>query len=158
MILKQQEKRSYLKNFMKKKLYIGCALTNLPADKKDKFMEMVGEIKKELGKSFEILEFLGVGDIGTAKPYTPREVYDFDIKECLMKADCFLAICDYPALGVGYEIGTAVEKRGIPVLAMARKDSRVSRSIIGVDHPNFHFIYYDSVDEIIKKTLEILTK
>ena len=144
------------KKQIKKKLYIGCSLTLLPPNQKEEFLQMISEIKKELGKSFEILEFLGIDDIGTVKPYTPRQIYDFDIKECLMKTDYFLAICDYPALGLGYEIGTAVEKRGIPVLAIAHKDSKVSRSIVGVDHPNFHFLYYNSVDEIIEKTLEIL--
>jgi hypothetical protein len=143
---------------MKKKLYIGCALTNLPADKRDALLEMIAKIKKELSKYFEILEFLGVEDLNTDKPFTARQIYNFDIKECLMKADCFLAICDYPAIGLGYELGTAVEKRGIPVLAMAHKDSKVSRGITGIDHPNFHFIYYNSVDEIIEKTLETLTK
>ena len=39
-----------------------------------------------------------------------------------------LAICDYPSLGLGYEIATAVERQGIPVLAMAHKDSVISNS------------------------------
>ncbi|MCE9549222.1 hypothetical protein K8Q98_02375 [Candidatus Nomurabacteria bacterium] len=141
----------------KNKLYIGCALTNLPPDKKEEFLNMVSKLKQELKKHFELLEFLGIDDLLTNKPFTPREIYTYDIKNCLMKADCFLAICDYPALGLGYEIGTAVEKRGIPVLAVAHKDSKVSRSIIGIDHKNFNFYYYNSVDEIISKTLETLT-
>lgn len=139
---------------MRKKLYIGCALTNLPADKKDKFLEMIKDIKKELSKSFEILEFLGIDDIGTTKPYTPREIYDYDIRKCVMKADYMLAICDYPSLGTGYEMGVAVEKRGMPVLAVAHKDAIVGRLIKGIDHKNFNFLYYNSIDEIIKKTLE----
>lgn len=141
-----------------KKLYIGCALTNLPEDKREEFMQMITKIKQELKKHFELLEFVGVDDLKTNTPMTPQYVYNYDIRECLMKADYFLAICDFPAIGLGYELGTAVEKMGIPVLAMAHKNSKVSRSIIGVDHPNFNFTYYDSVDEIITKTLEILTK
>jgi len=140
---------------MKKKLYIACALTNLPADKKEEFLQMIFDIKKELSKSFEILEFLGINDASKA---SPLEVYNFDIKNCVMKADCMLAICDYPSLGTGYEIGVAVEKLSIPVLAVAHRDSIVTRLIRGVDHPNFHFMYYDSVDEIIEKTIVILTK
>ncbi|MBI3888248.1 hypothetical protein HY311_00435 [Candidatus Nomurabacteria bacterium] len=135
---------------MKKKLYVGCALTVVPAEKKDFFWGMIKDIKKELSKSFEILEFKGLGD------HTPQEVYDFDIRECVMKADFMLAICDYPSLGLGYEIATSVEKLGIPVLAVAHKDSVVAKLIRGIDHKNFHFIYYNSVDEIIEKTLEIL--
>ncbi|OGI68170.1 hypothetical protein A3A05_01160 [Candidatus Nomurabacteria bacterium RIFCSPLOWO2_01_FULL_41_12] len=142
---------------MKKKLYIGCALTNIPVDKRKILLEMIVKIKKELSNHFEILEFLGVDDLGTDRPFSPREIYNFDIKECLMKTDYFLAICDYPALGLGYEIATAVEKRGIPVLALAHKDSKVSRCIVGIDHPNFHFMYYDSVEDIIEKTFKTLT-
>lgn len=117
---------------------------------------MISEIKKELSKSFEILEFLGVGDIGSVRPFTPQEIYDYDIRKCVMKADCMLAICDYPSIGLGYEMGTAVEKLGIPVLAMARKDAIVGRLIRGIDHKNFNFFYYNSAEEIIEKTLEIL--
>lgn len=136
---------------MKKKLYIACALTVIPADKKESFWAMIAEIKKQLRNHFEVMDFLGLGD------FTPKEVYDFDIKECVIKADCVLAICDYPSLGTGYEIGTAVEKLGIPVLAVAHKDSLVAKLIRGVSHKNFHFHYYNSTYEIIQKTLKTLT-
>lgn len=139
---------------VKKKLYIGCALTNLPADKRDALLAMIAQIKKELSKHFELLEFKGVSDLGGAHPLSAQEVYNYDIKECVMKTDCMLAIVDYPTLGTGYEIGTAVEKQGIPVLAVAHKDSIVSRVITGVDHENFSFMRYNSVDEIIEKTLQ----
>ena len=142
---------------MKKKLYIGCALRNIPVDKRKILRDMIVKIKKELSNHFEILEFLGVDDLGTDRPFSPREIYNFDIKKNLMKTDYFLAICDYPSLGLGYEIATAIEKRGIPVLAVAHKDSQVTRVIMGIDHKNFHFYNYNSVDEIIEKTLETLT-
>lgn len=142
---------------MKKKLYIGCSLTLLPPDKKDAFLQMITEIKKTLSKSFEILEFKGIDDLLDPHPLSPREIYIFDIKERLMKADCMLAICDYPSTGLGYEMATAIEKRGIPVLAVAHKDQVVGRIIRGIDNPNFHFVYYDSVEEIIELTLQTLT-
>jgi hypothetical protein len=137
---------------MKKKLYIGCALTVVPPEKRMGFVALIEEVKKELRNHFEVMDFLGLGD------FTPKEVYNFDIKECVMKADYMLAICDYPSLGLGYEMATAIEKLSIPVLAVAHKDAVVAKLIRGIDHKNFHFIYYDSVDEIIEKTLEILTK
>lgn len=143
---------------MKKKLYIGCALTHLPPDKKEVFLQMITKIKEELGKSFEILEFKGISDLSTEQSLSPKEIYNYDIKECVMKTDCMLAVCDYYGLGLGYEIATAVEKRNIPVLALAHKDSKVSRLIRGINHKNYHFAYYDSVDEIIEKTLKTLTK
>ena len=140
---------------MKKKLYIGCALTNLPDDLRGSLLGMISEIKKELSKTFDILEFAGVDDLKTNTPMTPEQVYIFDIDDCLKKADYFLAICDFPAIGLGYELGTAVEQMGIPVLAVAHKDAKVSRSIVGINRPNFHFIRYVLPDEITKKALEI---
>ena len=141
---------------MKKKLYIGCALTNLHSDKRKDFLQMIADIKISLQNHFDIVEFLGGNDLAhNASAYA---VYDHDIKKCILTVDCMLAICDYPSLGLGYEIATAVERQGIPVLAMAHKDSVISKLIQGVDHKNFNFIYYDSAEEIIAKTVEILTK
>ncbi|HEY4513677.1 MAG TPA: hypothetical protein VJH06_04180 [Candidatus Paceibacterota bacterium] len=140
---------------MKKKLYIGCSLTHLPAHEKEVFLEMISDLRRELEKNFEILDFLGKGQASTA---TPEEVYSFDIKTQVLQADCVLAVCDHPSLGLGYEIATAVERKGIPVLAVAHKSRTVSRLIQGVDHENFNFFYYESVEEIIQKALEILTK
>src|SRR3989338_2804216 len=110
---------------MKKKLYIGCSLTLLPADKKDTFLQMVEEVKKELSKSFEILEFKGLADLSTAHPLSPREIYDFDIKNCVMKADCMLAICDYPSIGLEKKRAPDKEKRGFPVRGGAQRGGRV---------------------------------
>ncbi len=142
-------------NKMKKKLYIGCALTNLPEDKKAEFLQLIESIKKELKKDFEILEFWSATHEWSVG--TPQDIYKYDIRDCVMKTDCMLSICDYPSLGLGYEIATAVEKMGIPVLAVAHKDSTVTRLIRGIDHKNFNFFYYNSADEIIAKAIETLT-
>jgi hypothetical protein len=141
---------------MKKKLYIGCALTRLPPEKEKDFLQMLVEIKIGLQDRFDIIEFIGV--TGLAPDASPQEVYIHDIKNSIMVADCMLAICDYPSLGTGYEIATAVEKRGIPVLAVAHKDLLISKLIRGINHKDFHFLYYNSVEEIISKTIETLTR
>ncbi|HEV7702624.1 MAG TPA: hypothetical protein VGO63_04255 [Candidatus Paceibacterota bacterium] len=143
---------------MKKKLYIGCAITNLSEEKREAFFDMISDIKNKLKDHFEIMEFLGVDDLATDKPFSPLEIYEHGITKCVMEADCMLAMCDYPSLGLGYEIGTAVEKRGIPVLAMAREGSLITRLILGVNHKSFIFAYYNSADDIVQKTLETLTK
>jgi len=140
---------------MKKKLYIGCALTKLPPDQEESFLKLISEIRQELNEHFEVMEFLGITEENTKYP---TQVYIHDIHNSVMKADYMLAICDYPSLGLGYELATAVEKSGIPVLAVAHRNSRVSNLIRGINHPNFHFFYYSSVDEIIQKTLATLTK
>lgn len=141
-----------------KKLYIGCALTNLPAEKRNDFLKLIEYLNTNLKDYFEISEFLGVDDLGTQNAFSPKEIYEHAITKSVMNADCMLAVCDYPSLGLGYEIGTAVEKLGIPVLAVARKGSLVTRLILGIQNKNFTFAYYDSVDEIVSKTLDVLTK
>src|SRR3989344_7003418 len=138
-------------NKMNKKLYIGCAITHVPEDKKVEFSKMIEKIKAELKDDFKILEFWNALSTKHYSIGTPQDVYSYDIKECLMNADGMLAICDYYGLGLGYELGVAVEKKGIPVLAMAHKDSLVSRIIRGIDHPNFKFMTYNSPEEISKQ-------
>ncbi|MEK7106214.1 MAG: hypothetical protein AAB895_02550 [Patescibacteria group bacterium] len=140
---------------MKKKLYIGCALTIIPEDKRDIFLKIISDLKKALEENFEIIEFLGVTTFSLANP---KEVYNHDIHECAMKADAMLAICDYPSLGLGYEMATAIEKRGIPVLAVAHTDSKVTNLVIGIQHPQFNFLRYESVEEIINYVQKTLTK
>jgi hypothetical protein len=141
-----------------KKLYIACALTNVQDDKREEFERLIFWLKTELSKNFEILEFVGIGDLLNPNPMSPQEVYEVDMLGRVMKADYLLAICDYPATGLGYEMGVAAEKRGIPVLAFAHKNSKVSRSIVGVTLPNYHFCRYESKEEILAKALDVLTK
>lgn len=143
---------------MKKKLYICCALTNLPKEKREDFLQMISDLKTRLGEHFDISEFLGVDDLGTQNAFTPKEIYEHAITKCVMESDCMLAICDYPAIGLGYEIATGVEKRGIPVLAMAHKDSLITRLVMGIDRENFTFSYYNSTDEIVSMVLEMFDK
>ncbi|TSC77911.1 MAG: hypothetical protein G01um101424_45 [Parcubacteria group bacterium Gr01-1014_24] len=143
---------------MKKKLYIVCALTNLSDQDGKSFLATISNIKQMLRGTFEILEFIGVDDLKSANPISPQEIYEHSIKKSVAEADYMLAICDYPSIGLGYEIAVAVEKRGIPVLAVAKKDSQVTRLIRGIDHKNFHFMYYDSAEDIIEKIFKTLTK
>jgi hypothetical protein len=133
----------------KKKLYVGCALSHLPQDKKEEFLAMISEIRKELNARFETLEFLGTG------PATPEEVYQKDIVECVGNADCMLAIWDYASGGLGYETCFAVEKLRIPVLAMAHINSSVSRLILGIHGEGKRYIFsrYSASSQIVPVTI-----
>ncbi len=138
-----------------KKLYIGCALINLPSDKRDVLLRNISDLKIKLANSFEVLEFLWV-KVSDPSKTTPKDVYETDIINCVGNADCMLAICDYPSLGLGYEMATAIEKHGIPVLAVAHKDSFVSKLIIGINHKDFEFYLYDSFDDVYNKVINKL--
>ena len=125
---------------MKIKLYIGCALTDAPQE----FREMVDELKDMLREEYEILDFIGLVN------GTPTDVYHWDIHRCVAQCHMLIAICDYGATGLGWEMGTAVEKYGKPVLALAHEDSRVTRLVLGVDHPNYTWERYQTTKDIIR--------
>ncbi len=114
------------------KLYVGCALTQAP----EGFLFDVQELKKRLAREYEVLEFLGTV-AGTA-----QDVYRQDIKEHATNCDLLLAICDYPAMGVGYEMSYVIEKRGTPTLAVAHENAQVSRLVLGIDNPCYTFARY----------------
>jgi len=120
------------------KLYIGCSLTQAPKE----FREQVEKVKESLRGKYELLDFKGLVE------GTPHDVYLWDIHTCVETCDVFVAICDYPAIGVGYELGTAVEKLHKPTIALAQKDSLVSRLILGIEQPHYRFVRYNTVEEI----------
>lgn len=121
-----------------KKIYIGCSLTQAP----EGFKASVALMKDALRAEFDILDFIGIAD------GTPTDVYRRDIEECLTKCDIFVAICDFPAIGLGYELGMALEKLEKPTLALAQTDIKVTRLLSGIDKPHFRFERYTTFDEI----------
>jgi hypothetical protein len=122
----------------KKKIYVGCALTQAPQE----FRDSVESLKDALREEFEILDFIGLVG-GTA-----TDVYHYDIHHCTAKCEMFLAICDFPSIGLGYELSFAIEKRGIKTLAVAHKDAKITRLVLGIDAPRFEFRRYEDILEV----------
>lgn len=127
---------------------------NLATDKRDRLLADIADLKIKLKDHFEILEFNWLRS--NPAESTPADVFRVDIRECVNVADGMIAICDYPSLGLGYEMGTAIEDCGIPVLAVAHKNSIVSKLIIGIDHKDFKFIRYTTFDEVAEAALKFL--
>lgn len=121
-----------------KKLYVGCSLLHAP----ETFRSSVANIKDTLRREFEVLEFIPVTE------GTPSLVYKNDIHVQVAICDLFLAVCDYPSLGLGYEMGVAIEKYGKPTLGIAQSDSSVSRLIQGIEVPHFKFRRYSQMSEV----------
>ncbi len=119
-------------------IYVGCSLTQAPQE----FVDSVESLKDTLKQSYDVFDFLGLVD------GTERDVYDWDIKHCVGQAALLLAVCDYPSIGLGYEMATAIEKQGTPTLAVAHEDTKVTRLILGVDAPNYRFRRYQSLDQV----------
>lgn len=120
------------------KLYVGCSLTQAP----EAFKTNVENLKKELQKEFEIFDFIGLTK-GTAE-----DVYRWDVHECVAKCDMFVAICDFPSIGLGYELGVAVEKLNKPTLALAHSGSKLSRLLLGINLPHYKLVRYETTEQI----------
>jgi hypothetical protein len=118
------------------KLYVGCSLTQAP----ESFRDEVEGLKDALrDQGHEVFDFVGL------VAGTPNDVYKWDIGHCVGASTLFVAVCDYPSLGLGYELGTAVEQHHKPVLAVAHTDSQITRLVLGIDDPNFTFSRYENL-------------
>lgn len=104
----------------KTKLYVGCSLANAPED----FKKSVEVLKDRLKESYEVLEFKG------QVAGTNKEVYKWDIEHCVADCDIFLAVCDFPSIGLGWELNEAI---GLdkPTLGVAHTEAVMSRLILG---------------------------
>ncbi|MBU0611882.1 hypothetical protein KKA39_02325 [Patescibacteria group bacterium] len=131
------------------KVYVGCALTYAGEDfKRD--IEFLKIFLRSI-KGVEVLEFIGLVN------GTPVDVYEHDIHNCVGGGDLIIAECSFPSTGLGWEIGTAVEKHKKHVLAVAKADAKVTRLVIGAQcerNPNYSFQTYDSLE----KLFDICTK
>lgn len=130
------------------KIYVGCALNDAP----ENFKNAVADLKEQLEeRGHAILHFRG------QQTTDVREVYQQDIHTCVQECDIMLAICDFPSLGLGYELATMVEKHGKPVLAVAHQDTSISMLIRGIDHSHFTFRQYADfadIEEILEEKMQ----
>ncbi len=103
-----------------KSIYVGCGLTGAPTS----FIESVESLKTELKDEYEVFDFIGLtgGD--------NEDVYRWDIGHCVADCDMFVGVCDYPSIGLGWELAEAV-RRGKPTLGVAHEKARVTRLVLG---------------------------
>ena len=129
-------------------LYIGCSLTQAPED----FKKKVEDLKAILKQEYTVLDFIGL------VAGTPKDVYEWDINECVAKCDVFIALCDYPAIGLGYELGVAIEKLNKPTLALAHEGTKITRLIQGIELPTYQLTRYKDFSDIPEVIEEFLKK
>ncbi len=124
---------------MKKvKVYVGCSLTHAPPG----FRQAVEDLKDKLRQICEVLEFKGISD-----DFIPNDIYRHDILGCVCESDLLLAICDYPSLGLGWEMAVQSEKRAMPVLAVAGVNAKVSKLVLDPQLPGYEFERYTNLRE-----------
>ena len=135
----------------KKVVYVGCSLTHAPK----KFKADVIKLVEKLETICTVLKFKGLSDANQ-----PHDVYVQDIKKCVRKCDLLVAICDYPSLGLGYEMGTQGEARKKPTLAVAKQGRKISKLVLDPRTPGYEFKFYNKlvndVFEMVKAKLDTM--
>lgn len=127
------------------KLYVGCGLTNAP----EEFKESVETMKIQLKERYDVFDFVGL------VAGTSEDVYKWDIEHCVADCDMFIGVCDYPSIGLGWELNEAVSL-GKPTLGVAHQDSLVTRLLLGAAglKPNFEFTRYHNLVEDVPKMVD----
>jgi len=102
----------------------------------EKIIGMLGEYGQVL------TEYLGDDDEITDRDATlsDREIHDRDLK-WIMESDLVIAEVTIPSLGVGYEIGRAIEYRK-PVLCLYQDSSDEKLSAMIAGSPNVELYHY----------------
>jgi len=132
------------------KLYVGCSLTHAP----EQFREGVQTFKNVLrGQGHELFDFIGLVD------GTDEDVYRWDIGHCVRDCDMFVAICDYPSTGLGWEMCEAT-RLNKPVLALAHEQSCITRLVLGAaaTEPNVIFERYATLLDAVPQVSYMLTE
>lgn len=119
-------------------VYVACSLTHASPE----FIAEVEAFKKKLESVCNILKFAGLNSGNS-----PRELYMYDIRKCVGSSDLVVAICDQPSIGLGYEIATQLEGRGMPCLCIAHEKSHVTELILDVHQPGFEFKRYNNLQK-----------
>lgn len=119
----------------KKKLYVGCGLTQAPQE----FKNEVERTKEELAEDWEIMQFQGT----TAG--SEIDVYEVDIIRNVGGCDAFVGIMDEPSWGLGFETHEAINKSK-PTLLVAHVASKITRLALGAPHfVNMSFRRYEDM-------------
>lgn len=119
------------------KIYFAHSLTQAPEEFKAEMLEF----RENLKIKYEVLEYfeLIMGE--------PKDIFSHDIK-CVRGCDLLLAEVSYPAIGLGFEIATALQLDK-KVLCCAKEDAKVSRLVLGINDTNFTFLRYKKTEEIL---------
>jgi nucleoside 2-deoxyribosyltransferase len=123
----------------------------------------IQEVVESLGHIFLTKHVTGVGLSTEEEKFgrSPSFSYKRDIK-LLREADCLIAEITLPSLGVGYELAYAVEKKGLPVLALYEegREHEISAMIRGNTSEKFKISSYDgdNLKDMIEKFLAEVAK
>src|SRR3989344_2676933 len=124
---------------MKRKIYLAHCFSQAPHD----FLNIIQDVRRDLEKEYEILS------CKISEGTSANDFYKESIKNCLPRCDIFVAFCDYPATGLGYELAVALEKYSKPTLGLAQEGIKITRMVQGIDHPMYTFKRFKTQEDII---------
>lgn len=95
-----------------------------------------------------LTEHLGSDEVIEAKDrvLSDKEIHDRDL-QWIVESDLLVAEVTVPSLGVGYEIGRAIEM-GKPVLCLFKEGSEYTISAMIAGSDKVEMKYYQSLDEV----------
>lgn len=108
-------------------IYLGCALSNAPKD----FIEDVEYLRQQISHYGEVFRFLGLQhpNVGDA--------YQFDLN-CVRRCDILVGDLTYPSLGLGMELGVAIQT-GKPIIMLANDKLAPERLLTWGSWDPLHF-------------------
>lgn len=108
-------------------IYLGCALTNAPKT----FLDDIDYLRGQIAPYGEMLHFLGLHhpSIGDA--------FQFDLN-CVRRCDILIGDLTYPSLGLGMELGVAIENHK-PIISLANDKLAAERLLMWGHWDPLHF-------------------
>lgn len=130
------------------RVYFGCALSHAPKE----FIRDIEKIKKALRKRVEVFDFLGLEHPSIS------DAYQYDTN-CVRRCDVIIANITYPSLGLGMEMGVALENKK-PMITIIDDKTKTTRFLISGYVDPYHFsIRYKTISQavsFIEKKLQYL--
>jgi nucleoside 2-deoxyribosyltransferase len=108
----------------------------------EKMITMLGTYGKVLTEHLASDEIIEARD----RVLTDKEIHDRDL-QWVVESDLMVAEVTVPSLGVGYEIGRAIEM-GKPVLCLFQKDSKYTCSAMISGSDSVEMNYYQNLEEV----------
>ena len=126
-------------------VYVGCALSDAPVTFQEEIIALKNEIRRLLPYVI-ILDFVPPNE-----DKSPHVIWKHDCA-CIERCDVFLAVADFPSLGLGGELTEALRIYKKPTLVVASQGVRVSRYVLGLVETHSHlacFREFNSWSQII---------
>lgn len=127
------------------RVYFGCSLTHAPKE----FIQDIEKIKKKLRQKVEIFDFAGLSHPSIA------DVYQHDTN-MVRRCDVMVANISLPSLGLGMEMGVAIENRK-PLITLVDDSCKTTRFLISGYVDPFHFsLRYKNISQAARFIFEKL--